>query len=85
MPKIITFDSAAKPLILQTFGISLDDKSYLVDKATRERVYTPAGDEVQLEDFGVIEKGSVRILKSDLPSLIDLVDRLKDADADGLS
>jgi hypothetical protein len=85
MTKVITFDTAAKPLILQIFGITLDSKSFLIDKGTGERVYTPDGDEVQLEEFGAIEKGSVRVLKSDLPSLIELADRLKDADANGIS
>lgn len=78
MKKGITFDKLAKKEILSLFNKSVDDEGYIVEKEDEtQRVLTPQGEEIKLEDFAGIRKGSEIFVKSDFPSLINLADALK--------
>ncbi len=78
MDACITFDKTAKEKILQIFGLTIDEDNFIVEQTNRsQRVISSNGDEVKLEEFAGIVKGSLIFYKSDLPSLIDLSDRLK--------
>jgi len=73
----ITFDKSAKEIILSFFDKVVDDEGFIVEKDDRtQRVITPEGEEMTLEEFGGIRKGSEIFIKSDLPSIIELVDKL---------
>lgn len=72
---IITFDAASKQEILSYFGKDIDREGYIIeiDNPT-QRVITPNGEDITLEEFAGIRKGSEIYIKSDLPSLIELID-----------
>ena len=75
---IITFDASAKLEILSCFGKTVDSGNFIVerDDAT-QKVLAYDGDEINLKNFAGIKKGSEVYLKSDLPSLIELLDSLE--------
>lgn len=74
---VITFEASAKEEILSFFDKTVDDERYIVEKEdVTQRVITPDGEEVSLEEFAGIRKGSEIFIKSDLPSLINLIDKL---------
>lgn len=75
--KIITFDGAAREEIFAMFDLDVDAEGYLVDKNNNnQRVLSVDGDEVKAETFAGIKNGSLLFFNSDLPSLIELADRL---------
>ena len=77
MDKIITFDESAKIDILSFFDKTVDDNGYVVEKdGDQQKVITPHGEEITLGEFAGIRKGSEIFIKSDLPSLIELADKL---------
>ena len=67
---MITFDNTSKELILSMLGKAVDTDGYIFDIATRQRVLSPEGNEVLLEDFAGIKKGSEIFITKDLPSLL---------------
>lgn len=75
---IITFDASAKLDILSCFGKTVDAGNFVVEKDDiTQRVLTRDGEEIILKDFAGIKKGSEIYIKSDLPSLIELLDSLE--------
>lgn len=72
----ITFEESAKETILSFFDKTVDDEGFIVEKDTGQRVMTPDGDEIMLEEFAGIGKGGI-FIKSDLPSLINSLDKLE--------
>lgn len=73
----ITFAPAAKLYVLGLLGKAVDNEGFIIEKSSRKRVITPDGDEVPLENFGGVHKGSMVFVKSDLVSIIQMADRLK--------
>jgi len=74
----LVFDSSARDFVLETFGKAVDTDGYLVERANPgQRVLTRDGQEIRLEEFAGVVKGSEIYLKSDLLSLIDLCDALQ--------
>jgi hypothetical protein len=72
---IITFDAASKQEILSYFGKTIDTDGYIIEAENpTQRVITPDGEDITLEEFAGIRKGSEIYIKSDLPSLIELID-----------
>ena len=75
---VITFDESTKEEILSCFGKTIDKEGYIVERDNPEqRVTTPEGDFVPIQEFAGIRKGSEIYLKSDLPSLIKLLDVIR--------
>jgi hypothetical protein len=78
MEKIITFEKEAKLEILAAFNKTVDANGYIVEKENPlQKVLTIDGEELKLEDFAGIRKGSEIFIKSDLVSIINLVDLLQ--------
>lgn len=78
MEKIITFEKEAKLEILEAFNKTVDENGYIVEKTKpSQRVLTIDGEELKLEDFAGIRKGSEIFIKADLVSIINLVDLLQ--------
>lgn len=74
---LITFDTSLKNEILSCFGKTIDQEGYIVEADNpSERVITPDGEYITLDEFAGIRKGSEIFIKSDLPSLIELMDKL---------
>ena len=74
---IITFDASVKKDILSFFGKTVDENGFLVEKDDfQQKVITQYGEEIKFDDFAGIRKGSEIFIKSDLPSLINLTDKL---------
>lgn len=76
MLKVITFEESAKEEILSIFDKIVDNEGFIVEKDTGQRVITPDGEEIRLEEFAGIGKNGV-FIKSDLPSLINYLDKLE--------
>jgi hypothetical protein len=74
---VMTFDASAKQQILHHFGKTVDVDNYIVESENpKQKVVTPDGEEIKLNEFAGIIKGSEIYIKSDLPSLIELLDNL---------
>jgi len=73
----VTFDAKLKKLVLEAFNKDIDDSGYVVEKTNpTQRVLSPDGEEIKLEDFAGIKNGSEVFIKSDLISLMELCDSL---------
>lgn len=73
----LTFDSAVKLDILRIFGKDVDKDGFIITKdAPHMRVATPAGEQIHIDEFAGIYKGSEIFAKSDIISLIELSDKL---------
>lgn len=78
MKKVITFEASAKKEILSFFDKSIDEKGFIVEKDDRtQRVMTPDGEEICLEEFAGLRGGSEIFIKSDLISLINIANKLR--------
>lgn len=74
MLNTITFEESAKEEILSIFDKTVDNEGFIVEKDTGQRVITPDGEEIRLEEFAGIGKNGI-FIKSDLPSLIAYIDK----------
>jgi hypothetical protein len=75
---VITFDADLKLEMLSCFDKTVDDSGYIVERDDpSQRVLTPDGENVALDEFAGIRKGSEIFIKADLPSLIKLLDTLE--------
>jgi len=76
--RTITFDSSVKKQILGIFDKQVDAEGYIVEKNNPgQRVLTPDGDDIHLDEFTGIYKGSEIFVKSDIVSLVELSNRLE--------
>lgn len=74
----LTFDKSAKKDILELFGKTVDTEGFIVEKDKPEqRVLTPKGEEIRIEEWGGIIKGSEEFIKSDAFTLIELAKKLE--------
>ncbi len=74
---VITFDGTSRDMILSWFGKTIDKEGYIVEmKDPSQRVLTPEGETISIDEFAGIRKGSEIYVKNDLPSLIRLLDSL---------
>lgn len=73
-----TDDRATKEFILDIFDKTTDQEGYLIEKkGSRNRCLTPSGEEIHIDEFAGFIKGSDTIVKGDLPSLLEAIDRLQ--------
>jgi len=71
MKKLITFDNTVKEQMLELLDKRIDKEGFIIEKDSGQRVLTPAGEEITLEDFAGVKKGSEIFIKSDISALID--------------
>lgn len=77
----ITFDNSAQSFVLEAFDKTIDAEGYIVERSNpSQRVLTPSGQEIKQEAFAGVRKGSEVFMKSDIISLIELCDYLKNQD-----
>lgn len=69
----ITFDKSAKEEILDCLNKKVSKNNLIVEKGNPEQsVLTFEGEELTLEEFGGVQKGSEVFIKNDLVSLMRL-------------
>lgn len=70
---VLTFDESFKEDILELFDKSIDSEGFIIEKSNpKQRVLSEDGQEVKVEEFGGIKKGSEVFIKNDLVSLMRL-------------
>jgi len=72
----ITFDEDSKRDVLDLFGKDVDAEGMLIEKGKEQRVLTKEGEEISLDEWGGITKGSEAYVKSDIVSLLDVAKKL---------
>ena len=76
--KLITFNKLAKRDILELFDKTIDSEGYIVEKENpTQRVLSLDGEEIHIDKFAAITKGSEAFVASDLISLIHLSSKIK--------
>lgn len=74
----LTFNKDVKEDILELFGKTIDDEGFIVEKENiSQRVLTPKGEEIRLEEWAGIIKGSEAFVKSDTFSLMEIAKRVE--------
>ena len=69
----ITFDKSCKKDILKFIGKNIDNEDFIVEESDfTQRVLTFEGEEINIDEFGGVQKGSEVFIKNDLISLIRL-------------
>lgn len=75
MSQTITFDKSAASHVLKAFDKKVDEKGYVVDEESEDRVTNMEGIEIQENHFAGMEQGSVIFLDDDFNTLVDHVKR----------
>lgn len=74
----VTFSQEARKSILELYGKTVDAEGFIVESENpKQRVLTPSGEEIQIDEWAGIRKGSEAFIKSDTFSLIELAKRLE--------
>jgi hypothetical protein len=72
---IITFDENSKQSLLRIMNKSVDSLGFIVEKENpSERVLTKDGEEIKLEEFAGVRKGSEVFIKNDINSILELAE-----------
>ena len=72
----VTFDSSARDFILDAFGKAGRD-GFIVEKSKPDqKVITPRGEEIPIQDFAGVRKGSVIFVKTDIVSLVEAAETI---------
>ncbi|PIU89157.1 hypothetical protein COS64_01030 [archaeon CG06_land_8_20_14_3_00_37_11] len=77
----ITFDESieVKKDILDLYGKTIDDEGFIVEKENiSQKVLTPKGEEIRIDEWAGITKGSEAFVKKDAFSLLELAKKLDD-------
>jgi len=74
----LTFNKDVKEDILELFGKTIDEEEYIVEKENiNQRVLTPKGEEIRLEEWAGIVQGSEAFVKSDTFSLMEIAKKVE--------
>lgn len=74
----LTFSEDAREDILDLFGKCLDQEGFIVEKDNpSQRVLTPKGEEIHIDEWAGVVKGSEAFVKNDTISLIELAKKLE--------
>lgn len=72
---IIIFDESSKQSLLRIMNKSVDSQGFIVEKENpSERVLTKDGEEIKLEEFAGVRKGSEVFIKNDINSILELAE-----------
>ena len=73
----LSFDKQVKTDILDLYGKTIDEEGFIVEKENlKQKVLTPKGEEIHVDEWAGIMKGSEIFIKSDAFSLIELAKKL---------
>lgn len=74
----IKFSKEAKKDVLALYGKTVDEEGFIVEEENKDqRVLTQKGEEIHIDDWAGVMKGSEAFVKSDTFSLIELAKKLK--------
>lgn len=70
---MITFDKSARNFVLSAFNKRIGEDGYIVEENNpSQKVLTPDGSNIQIDQFAGIKKGSEIFIKTDIISLVKL-------------
>ncbi len=72
-PKLL-FTSKSAPLILKAFDKGIDKNGLIIENSTKEPVLTPDNEEININEFGGLKKGSEIFIKDNLYSIMKLAE-----------
>ena len=73
----LVFDESTKKDILDLYGKTTDEEGFIVEKENlKQRVLTPKGEEILIDEWAGIIKGSEEFIKSDAFSLMELAKKI---------
>ncbi|MFH1365585.1 MAG: hypothetical protein ABIH28_03310 [archaeon] len=73
--QFILFDEQSKETLLEIMKKSVDSEGFIVEKDNpTERVLTKDGEEIKLEEFAGVRKGSEIFIKNDINSILELAE-----------
>jgi len=73
--RFIVFDEKSKEALLEIMNKSVDPEGFIIEKDNpTERVLTKEGEEIKLEEFAGVRKGSEVFIKNDLNSILELAE-----------
>lgn len=81
MTEKIIFDQYTCTHLLKCFKKGIDTDGYIIDDETKKRLLASDGLEIRVDEVACIRgnpDGSIIIDRNDLPSLIELSDKLED-------
>jgi hypothetical protein len=74
----LTFDQDSKREVLELFDKSVDGEGFIVEISNpQQRVLTPKGEEILLDEWAGVIKGSEAFVKKDTFSLIELAKKME--------
>lgn len=72
----VTFDAGSRDFVLDAFGKAARG-GFIVEKSdSNQKVLTPRGEEIPVQDFAGIRKGSAIFVKSDIVSLVEAAETI---------
>jgi hypothetical protein len=73
--RFIVFDEQSKKALLEIMKKSVDSEGFIVENDNpTERVLTKEGEEIKLEEFAGVRKGSEIFIKNDINSILELAE-----------
>jgi hypothetical protein len=73
----IIFGDSARDFVLDAFGKTAKD-GFIVEKSDpTQKVLTPRGEEIPLDEFAGIRKGSAIFVKNDIVSLVEAAESMR--------
>lgn len=74
----LTFNKDVKEDILELFGKTIDNEGFIVERENiNQRVLTPKGEEIRLEEWAGLIQGSEAFVKSDTFSLMEIAKKVE--------
>ena len=67
----ITFDSSVRDFVLSAFGKTAHEGFIVEGCHPQQKVLTPRGEEIPVQEFAGVRKGSKIFVKSDIVSLVE--------------
>ena len=72
----VTFDGSSRSFILDAFGKAVCDGFIIEKSKPDQKVLTPRGEEISIQDFAGVRKGSAIFVKSDIVSLVEAAETI---------
>jgi len=74
----IIFDDSAIPFVLGAFNKTVSKEGFVVEKTTpKQKVLTPRGEDIPVDEFAGVRRGSTVFVKSDIVSLIEAAEAME--------
>lgn len=77
----MTFEPEAATHVLSAFGATTDEEGFIVDRESGDRVTTPDGESITVDELAMIEHGSNVFVDDNFASLVDHVERNRDTES----